>query len=162
MNKLIKRIVSFLSRTKEEMHSPLAPDEMYPDTGIVPGYPRWKQLVPEWPTDKQFLQAWLTIFSASFDKCKIVDIFKDDDNAGFTVVTPKRVFIYSAFIYHTDEPLTDKFIYEDGITWAVDKRGERYYYIDKSTGLPHDWNEAYNAEVIRRYLIIHGTKCLKQ
>lgn len=121
-------------------------------------YPKWKDEVPEKITEEQFNKAWKELFIFEIKDCLVdygnVTIFENKIKGCLTIQAPFAVH-YIPFEEYTDEPILSEgqtFYYDGhGCNWSTDAIGQRFYLIDPKTGLPDDWPEAYNWEIIKRY-----------
>jgi hypothetical protein len=121
---------------------------------------RWKTLIPRQPTDEEFQEAWKLAFRADFSVCKIKSMNLDDGI--ISIQTPDEYICDGGLlIYHTDEPSTYNIWYSGGANWSRD-RNNRYYYLDRETGLPYNWPIVKARETIKQYIANNIGKIIKQ
>lgn len=111
---------------------------------------KWKHLIPP-ITEELLLSSFRTVFECDPSDAEITVAAEE-----IMIKTKKKTILHGGFGYHTDQPkLKD---YEDiyhrgaGCSWGVDDDGVRYYYLDRSTGMPKDWDEVVAIEVVYRYI----------
>lgn len=91
------------------------------------------------------------------EECTFLWAHSDDMwNEGLTLELPNwEVLRDSWFAGHTDTPSISKSFFYTGCwpNWSVDNTGKRFYYIDKSTGLPANWEWVQAREIFRNYMV---------
>jgi hypothetical protein len=125
----------------------------------------YTELIPEFPTYDQFNRAWERIFDYPFEQCEVVSHYSDENNCGFNVKTPTTHHSNGGFGYHTPYPVLkpDQDLYYDGPgpTWSTDANGDRFYYLDKKTGLPYDVEYVVAMQTVRNYFLTGKMKLNK-
>ena len=116
---------------------------------------KWKSLVPEHPTLNEVSESWKYIFDYYPNECDI-EGYESGVNTGFIVKTPWGIHHHAGFGDHMENPSLknkEEIFYENcGCDWGVDLNGNRYYKVDKSTGLPVNFERAKSIEIIRRFI----------
>jgi len=109
---------------------------------------KWCELLPKNITEQMKLEAFETVFGYKLKDCTVLHVFP----SGMSVNTPKCCIHIGGLCYHTDEPELkdwDDLYYDgSGIDWGIDLNGNRYYKLNKKTGLPNNFERCIAAYIL--------------
>ena len=115
-------------------------------------YPKWKKLIPEFPTVEQFIAAWYIVFEEKPDNCWLEQC---TNNRIVVFTTNGRLIHHGGMCEITDTPNLkpgQEWRFKRGIDWDTDADGNRFYLIEKN-GWPANWLENYSAAIIRQFIL---------
>lgn len=116
-------------------------------------YPKFMHLIPEVPTEEEFIAAWKTVFSDRHpDDCNAII---HEDKMGMSAFGD-NYWIGGGDYSDNDSPVEVEkcnAYYHYGSILQTDKEGNKYPLLKEGTNLPYQWDEFQAKTIIKRYLI---------
>lgn len=113
-------------------------------------YPKWISKVNKYPTEIQYISAFIDLYKYHPNLCKI-----KLTPGGATIETPSEYTVDGGYIEQTESPkLSNKTFFYSGTgpDWDIDDNGDVFQLIDFTTMKPANWWEIKRRSIIFYYL----------